>query len=354
MLPVELMDKIVMYTCDLGVANALQPYITQHVYDQLEKTILVYGQVQGGKTKEIINIVKRTKYNNVKKVLVVQNSLLVLRQYITRLKSEGVKFQVIDRYTTVLKENVLIVLNNKFRYEYFRKIMNEKYILLLDEADQTYKNCQLTAAAYKTFHITATPFYPKKSGIIFDKIINVTTHKNYFGLDKLHVEENDDIDYALSDFLNTETGMMLINKYSYVEQMLQCANDIARKHKHIPVILLTSEKIMFLKGKRKKLGTKSISKIIDLLHCHSHVIFIANRLSNRGLSYVSSDYKRHLTHQVTRIRTHVNSFLQSLRILGIYIDSPKLKLYVDNENKFEKHQTFLTEFDVQTLSKKLD
>jgi hypothetical protein len=247
MLPPELMDKIVMYTGDTRVADALEPYITSYAYDSLEKSILVYGQVQGGKTKEIINILKTQRYNNVKKVLVVQNSLLVLKQYIARLKTEGISFQVIDRNTTVLKEDVIVVLNNKFRYNYFMKIINEKYILLLDEADQTYKNRPL-AKAYKIFHITATPFYPKRSNIEFDKVIQVDTHTNYYGLDKVSVEKDGDIENALKDFFDTETGMMLINKYSYVEEMHQCALSLSRKHKLAPVVLLTSDKVMFLKG----------------------------------------------------------------------------------------------------------
>ncbi len=351
-LPTELMDKIVLYTGELRVAETLHPYISQYVYDKLEKTILVYGQVQGGKTKEIVNILKNVKYNKVKKVLVVQNSLLVLKQYIARLKNESIAFQVIDRHTTILKENVLIVLNNKYRYEYFGKLIKDKYILLLDEADQTYKNCPLSAA-YKIFHVTATPFYPKKAGIVFNKVIEVDTHKKYYGMNQLQVDESDNVEDLVDDFVNTETGMMLINKYSYVEQMQQCASIIARKHKLVPVILLTTDKTMYFKGKRQKIGNKPISKVIDSLKDHSHVIFIANRLSNRGLSYVSSDYNRHLTHQVTRIRTSINSFIQSLRILGIYTDKPKLTLYVDSKKKFEKHQTFLQEFNVHKLIKPL-
>lgn len=351
MLPVELMDKIVLYTSDLCVADTLQPYITQYVYDKFEKNILIYGQVQGGKTKEIVNILKSSKYNNINKVLVVQNSLLVLRQYISRLRGEGIAFQVVDRYTTELKTNVLIVLNNKYRYAYFSKLITDKYILLLDEADQTYKNCPLTA--YKTFHITATPFYPKKAGIMFDKIIEVETHKNYYGLNKLQVEEVVDVEAAVNDFMKTKTGMMLINKYSYIEEMQHCARTLSRKYTLVPVVLLTTEKIMFLNGKHHKIGTKPISKVIDALDGYPHVVFIANRLSNRGLSYVSSDYKRHLTHQVTKIRTYVNSFIQSLRILGIYTDSPQLKLYVDSEERFEKHKNYIKEFIVHTLVKRV-
>ena len=82
-----------------------------------------------------------------------------------------------------------------------------------------------------------------------------------------------------------------------------------------------------------------------------NIIFIANRLSSRGLSYVSSDYTRHLTCQITRIRTNVTSFLQSLRILGIYNYKDKLNLELvisDHEEKlFEKHVKFLNNFNIE-------
>lgn len=108
---------------------------------------------------------------------------------------------------------------------------------------------------------------------------------------------------------------------------------------------------MLLNNQKRYVKQKSISKIIDSLQEHKHIIFIANRLSNRGLSYVSSDYTRHLTYQITRVRTSITSFLQSLRILGIYNckDNLNLELVInDHEEKlFKKHVKFLNNFDIE-------
>ncbi len=347
-LPVELMDKIVLYTGDIKVADALEPYISSYVYDQLEKHVLVYGQIQGGKTNAITSILKRKKYNNVKKVLVVQNSLLVLKQYIFRLKKENISFQVVDRHVTNLTKDVLVVLNNKFRYEYAKKVLGDaKFILLLDEADQTFGNCSLIG--YKTYHITATPFYTKKFEVHFDRILKVKTQTNYYGIENLFVKADLHTTQTVNDFLKTTTGMMLINRYSYVDEMINCAKHLAQNHPKTPIVLLTSEKWLFLNGKREKLGKTSISKVIDTFNDYPHIVFIANRLSNRGLSYVSSDYTRHLTHQCVKVKQHPAGFLQSLRILGIYTDLPKLTLYIDNESRFDKHLKFLKQFDVESL-----
>jgi hypothetical protein len=115
----------------------------------------------------------------------------------------------------------------------------------------------------------------------------------------------------------------------------------------VPIVLLTSEKLLYFQNKIKNIKEKTISKIIDSLKEHKHIIFIANRLSNRGLSYVSSDYTIHLTHQITKVKTSVSSFLQSLRILGIYQDNKRLTLTIlpQQEKILEKYKKIINEFD---------
>jgi hypothetical protein len=165
----------------------------------------------------------------------------------------------------------------------------------------------------------------------------------------LNTKDNE-IDYV-NKFKKSDTGIMLINKYSYVTQMVSCANTLANIFVNIPIVLLTSEKTLYLHNTKKIFKFKSISKIIDSLKEHKHIIFIANRLSSRGLSYVSSDYTRHLTWQITKVRSNKTSFLQSLRILGIYTSTKRLHLQLvisDYEEKlFKKHLDFINDFDIQ-------
>jgi hypothetical protein len=144
---------------------------------------------------------------------------------------------------------------------------------------------------------------------------------------------------------------MLINKYLYEIEMQTCAANLSKLHPTVPIVLLMSNKKLFLNGKVKILRNISINKIIDNLSNNNHIIFIANRLSNRGLSYVSSDYKRHLTHQITKVKAKTTNFLQSLRILGIYQNKPKLTLVINKKDKqrFQKHLEFVTSFDPDTL-----
>ena len=352
-LPVEIMDRIVSYTGDARVANVLKGHITQYTLDSMEKNVLIYGDVQCGKTAEIIKYINENSME--KKVLVIQNSLLVLKQYEQRFKSQNIDYQIIDKNTKEITKNLVLILNNKYRYSYFKKIEPRKYILILDESDQTILSCPLKKSINlrKIVHVTATPF----NKVVYDNCIQVPRHQDYYGVGDLNVNlntEDNEIDYV-NKFKRSETGIMLINKYSYVTQMVSCANTLANRFVDTPIVLLTSEKTLYLHNTKKILKFKSISKIIDSLKEHKHIIFIANRLSHRGLSYVSSDYTRHLTWQITKIRQNKTSFLQSLRILGIYKSKNNSEKRLDlqlvisdyEEKLFQKHLDFINNFDIQ-------
>lgn len=341
-LPVEIIEQIVLSNKSFKVAYALKDFISKRVYDECDKNILIYGQIQSGKTKEIIKILKNEEYNGEKKVLVIQNSLMVLKQYRERLTKENIDYQIITNTTQSINKDVIIIMSNKYRYNYFKNIQPEKYILILDESDQTFKNCPLKG--YKTFHVTATPYEDTK----YDRIIMADTQKNYYGLDKINIEINDDLNSIVGEFLSTSNGIMLINKYTYIKNMKETASYLSKLHPTIPIVLLTSEKRLYLTKKIKRIKETSISSIIDSLKKHKHIIFIANRLSTRGLSYVSSDFSRHLTYQVTKVRSKVTTFLQSLRILGVYNNKPTLKLFInsEDENLFNKYIEFIKEFDI--------
>jgi hypothetical protein len=122
MLPTELIDKIVLLTNDLNVAYAIEDYISQSTFEKLEKNILIFGQVQGGKTNKIIEILQSKKYENEIKVLVVQNSLLVIEQYIQRLKSKNIEYQIVTKDIKTIEKKVILLLNNCYRYDHFKKI----------------------------------------------------------------------------------------------------------------------------------------------------------------------------------------------------------------------------------------
>jgi len=129
--------------------------------------------------------------------------------------------------------------------------------------------------------------------------------------------------------------MLLINAYRYIAEMECVGRMLSYHYEEIPIVLLNSERKIFYRGNTMVLKYMSIAAIIDRLKSLPHVIFISNRMSLRGLSYCSSDYTRHLTHQYSNFSdgiTITNS-LQRMRLLGKYGDDTPLKLIVPTSNE---------------------
>ena len=146
----------------------------------------------------------------------------------------------------------------------------------------------------------------------------------------------------MNEFLKIPIGMMLINRLHHIIDMKTLANKLSNKHKHIPIILLSCKKTVYLNNKQIDISCNNISKIIDIFKDFRHIVFIAHRYASRCISYVSSDYTRHLTHQVLRMKGLTN-FMQSLRICGVYNDNPNLIIYLppfDQEKQLKLLNTY--------------
>jgi len=354
----EIMSLIALYSGDITVGVTLEPYIFKGTLEALKlrkQKHLVYGNVQSGKTKEIVQKIREETV--FKKVLVVQSLLTCLSQYITRLIDEKIRFEVINKETRSLEPeaDVYVVMGNKYRYDYFTALFEKDpfcFMLIVDEVDLVTRNCPFVKNPYavKQIHVTATPYTLKP---VYESVSNVPVSTNYYGLtnNKLMVSYEDDILASVYNFLKEPTGMLLINRLSKVSEMKKMVKNLSGLHTNVPVILLSNLKKVYLNGKVFRIRISNVSKIIDRFIDHPHLIFVANRLASRTVSYVSSDFSRHLTTQITKIKSSVTNFVQGLRICGIYKDSPSLKIILPTgqEDKFEK--TYQKVVDFSPLSK---
>jgi hypothetical protein len=340
----DIMGIIVRYTGDRVVLWTLRDYIDTANYRDIllhKRRILIYGKIQSGKTAAILTAVQNPLYDHLHKVIIIQNSLLVLRQYQQRICELELPFQVVDSETRHIHERIVLLMNNKWRYLKYQKLSHniDNYVLFMDESDAYEKGCHLLAQnAIHEYYITATPRHKTyQVPGFFHKIHHVEETAIYKGLDKITIEYNDKSVVSLTkQFVNeTPQGMLLINAYKYISEMETIAYILSHQFDGIPVVLLTAERKVFCKGRMQKLKQMAISKIIDQLKPYSHIVFIANRMSLRGLSYCSSDYSRHLTHQYSDFKdgiTITNS-LQRMRLLGKYVDNPQLKLILPSTNR---------------------
>ena len=69
-LPTEILENIVLISDDHYVAKALKNHISDYIFWKISQNTLIYGEVQSGKTKAIISVLKMNSYKNCKKILV--------------------------------------------------------------------------------------------------------------------------------------------------------------------------------------------------------------------------------------------------------------------------------------------
>lgn len=324
------------------IINAFRGLV-HYEYIQPTTHLLLYGQVQSGKTSKIMEFVTKFKRDKLK-ILVIQNNTLMLSQYVKTLSQRGITYKVIDssynnnKKCDYNKEQVLITINNKFRlralhsFIKYNKITN--YSLILDESDQ-YLNRIQTQHVFKMskdiLHVTATPFiyiYGKKCEM--DKIIKIKPQWNYVGMDQVKmnkvdlIENNSRNDIVMTiadiirrDFLTANNGLMLVNCFAKIVDMKYLASILTAKYSKIPIIIFSTKTYIYLNGMLKETTkVKNIQKFTDELAKIPHAIFIAGRLSSRGINYTNTSYSRYITHQISVGNGNYTSFIQKCRIFG--------------------------------------
>jgi hypothetical protein len=343
MLPTEILAIITLYSGDRVVAWVLRNHLPEHIYRAIlltKRRVLIYGRVQSGKTAEIMDVLQRPLYTHLRKIIIVQNSLLVLHQYRDRLTAAKILFQIVHNRTKTITEDVVLIMNNTKRTQYYLDAQkeNKNYVLIMDEADAYGKHILADEAVHE-YYVTATPHNKLyKTPEFFHRIQQIDPPPLYQGLEQVNITYNDNtIDQIVTKFQQDtpEGGMMLINSFKYVVEMQTIAALLSKNFKNIHFVTLNYHRKLFIAGKSFKIKRKkTIANIIDMLKTSSHIVFIANRMSLRGLSYVSGNYTRHLTHQYSDLRDkNITNALQRMRIFGIYRDQTPVQLILPSDNQ---------------------
>jgi len=347
----DIIGRIVEYSGDRVALWTLRNYMDPRLYNNLrlyKRRHLIYGEVQSGKTAAIIEAIQNPLYAGVHKVIILQNSLLVMSQTLQRLHSAGIEYQMVHRKTQRIDKEVIVLMNNKSRYIRFLRMFNvvgqplKKYVLFMDESDSYHRGQHLLAVnAVHEYYVTATPYHKLyKSPGFFHTIHNVETSPQYKGLNNITIEYNDaSVSTIVRQFYQDvrkrqDKGMMLINAFRKVSEMFNIGLSLSEEFKQIVFVTLNSERRIISNGVFHKLKSQPISQLIDSLNQAKYIVFIANRMSLRGLSYCSSDYTRHLTHQYSDLTFGtVTNALQRMRLFGKYIDNNPIKLILPTTNE---------------------
>jgi len=360
----DLFTHVCSFLDDKQLTSMVEPFKNVLHYNYVltrlsTKHTLIYGQVQSGKTAKIIEYVKTFK-PSFPKIVMIQNNLAMVAQYKTAFQSTGITYVEITKNsikTAYSNQNVILIMNNKYRKNIIDTYLDindiHNYCLVMDESDQYYskiKNTDLFKHANYCLHITATPF---KYRIPFDKIIHISPKESYIGINDVQISTIYISEQHVSlptkghhitkiieeDFVKKSHGFMLINCLPRIEQMNTAAQYITTHFPNIPVIVLSTNTMVWRNSVATTHKPKSIPHFIDKFNNDTHCIFIANRYSNRGINYTNSTYTRAITHQVSCVNKSVNtvSFIQKCRIFGNRSVKPHYKpvLYViTNKQKY--------------------
>lgn len=323
--------------------------------------VLLYGQVQSGKSARIISLCRQSP---IPTIVVLQNSLMQLQQCCSRFTAEKLPFQVISSDTEYLlaatnPSTVTVVINNTYRLSqleslWFDELKLLRYAIIVDEADASAKRLcthPLITRAENETHVTATPFL-KFYRSYFHTVEVLNAPKTYVGLAQIQRTFSTDADAGLAghtstiddfmvdDPLCTTKMMLIVTRTVRQEEIIATARHLSQKLAGVPCISLATERILFENGRiSRRFNPKlTLSNIIDQFGTAqralpaqplpngesqfvpngvgARLVLVAHNIATRGLSFVSSDYSRSLTHQIILADANVTPLLQRCRLFG--------------------------------------
>jgi hypothetical protein len=350
----DTLGRIALFSGDPRVLRALRAGLCPKLYASFYRPIkkLIYGEVQSGKTAQIIAEIERLP---MPVLIIIQNSKSVQNQYEVRLREAGIDFQLVHKNTSHLNAKVTLLMNNPSQLVKYTSLNPPNvYAILLDESDITQRN-PLRANASVEIHVTATPF--RYTPNTFDEVQFIDKHPDYYGLDKvqLHPIPNEINYFTIASEFMASQGILLINTFTRIEQMKTVAMQLSTAHPSVPVILLTTNKGVYVNRVFTPIHGNSMSGLLDRYTSERHVIIVANRMATRGISFSNSAHTTHITHQVSKATT-ITGFLQKCRILGIYQDLPQLNLYIESKfvRRVEKYKRAIADREaIRTRNQKV-
>ena len=330
--------------------------------DESKKYQLLTGQVQSGKTNEIINYCYWSIYQKQKSVLVVfQNIRYDILQFNSRLenfnKQLNGSLEPLQSYTIDDFDNsspkLYVALGNYKQIGKCLKVIDVEFNMCLDEADLLIKTGNKKTAVEKVFYplkskashilgVTATNlailFHEKSLSDI--KILKPPQdYHDYQKLNKVAIPPNQIAGRTLAydSFNNQPSGFMLhIEKHRKNDQLI-LADTMYKIYPDILFIVYNGNGIYVFPHSQRHLIigdhypndlTFNFKRTITISHLLQRVkdtnirkiSVISGRMAGRGVSFVSEDFMLHITDQLylPSSSTHDESMAQHLRILGRY------------------------------------
>lgn len=353
-----------------------------------KQDILISGSIQSGKTNELLFYCWWSIFVCRRKVIFVSRNINADReQLIERIKTfndrfiTNSKFYIRETTPDSLNKGIICILANNHQVKkIFKSINNQKYNLCIDEADLCIKSRKVGMFKIQEYFgllekyskhqvsATATEFAIISTKKTLTDVFKLKEPKNYYGIKRIGREyitpvltsysvKNDSNIKTIYDRLHTERDRFCILHTTTKLKITQ--NDIMfNLNKLYPTMTIITyngngynikigseyeKENTFSQYKKNMRSTNKVinisnkiklSDILGEISHHKRICIISGTLASRGISFVSSDYKLHLTDQYYNPsnKVHGEGLLQGIRLFGCYEDNPKLTLWITKQN----------------------
>lgn len=362
----------------LDIAGCLESQFLKRFNTYTKENILLSGSVQSGKTHELLCYCWWSIYITNRHVIFltrnIKSDILQLRERIDMFNTSIVK----DERFFIKDERITIILANNYQIDKVYKIIKDrKYNLCIDECDlciKSFDNSSKMETSFKDLkanakHIvgaTATGFATLALDKTISSVFKLENPLNYYSINDINIKIVDGSSRKIfldiySHLMKKSNFFILHNVSRYTVDHDIIALAINNMFPEIVTIIFNWKGTVVKINADEYRYTRSVplSRILQSLKKYKYISIISGDLASRGLSFVSDDFKLHLTDQYfdPSLFTHGEKLIQGLRILGKYNDLPKLTLWCsDTTHKriIEQYKNLNTYIDSRVSNKDID
>jgi len=369
-----------------------------------EKYILIKGHIQSGKTNFMICASALFISLGYSVVHLIRDRTSDREQLYERLINFNRDLHIIKNagtYGSNKVPQIYLALSNKSSVSKVFNIVNKSlfpYILFIDEVDYVDSSETKKVKKYDiiqemkknascTFGVSATIMDQLgKEDISSKNIILLNKNSAYKGIDTIQLIEinkkckytgtiNDDLfkqDIELLSFINNFSerqpteylfekypNICLINICRTKGPYLKVQEHLGNSHPNLATIVYNGDGISFRQGNTEFKEKITISSFLQKLkdeggvNNYPNIMIFAGDLAGRCVSFVSEDYKWHLTDQRLLISSSCDEpdLIQKIRLCGVYNDDLPLRLYTTKKTIDDLRKAYLRQEEIVTSLK---
>lgn len=239
------------------------------------------------------------------------------------------------------------------------------YYIQIDEVDTSKKSMdnskpfdmrmsKLLDGSLFSVGYTATPVFTLLSNQ-FRRVVKMDRPNDYVGIDGLKILFDYSEDKIYGSFMSKKHGIMLHNTKYHCKKHHEIAVGLLKYDGLVSVVHNGNGVVVYSRNKvcdksRSKNGyyihrciNTPISVVLQRLKDNgvTHVSVVSRLIASRGMSYVSSDYRWHITDQILlNYNSTMDNLIQSMRCCGVWSRDREITLWTSEKLKKKLLQSY--------------